>query len=683
MSVNNVFDDFDGDITDDMLSQINVDEAMADMSLSDSFVVHVIDEMRHEPMIHSELQETQENAAVPAEEMEIVVPNPVSRGKQRQTHKQEGEQECMICGKSVAKMFDHLKTHDLVPKIRLYLCDYYRTRHRGIAYQCEECLRRFAHRRHHAVNGDHTVTKVTNPGDLDTLYTQVRSICLSNRPTDVTAKQMVFDCVEEEVRTARISGAATDSVYKCWNRNVQEHIAKIFSVTKKFSNLERLPGVIEDIAISCNYKAGTVLNLLMYLGKFADYVTLCRKNIIFSSSSLVKMLEKIKKPWNSAQSREYIKTQDDMMMKVPTTAQLSDVLRQIQRVLQEHNDLSYKALCVLNFVLLQARLDLRPHPILSLSFEDYNETLKKGLKIKTSKHKTGKKYRVTIRIREDQIPHIDKMLEKFQEEYQQEPKLLFPNLSNEYENCMAKNIHETLPTLVNVPEGKCFHPTAVRKTIDTAAKKTKASNPDIYDSHLRQTGHSAKTADENYVADMDSRADELLDFYERLLEEGDSALPVEECNKEKENEEPSQISEPCTSSANLRPKTRGQNLESSQDTEAELEWSDSDDDYLPYVRVKEMQSRLPDQRRRTQGKQNLNITAAKRDRFITSLKTYRGKVPWSDIEKEMIKCFLYVERTQKKEEIRDILEKNKFKAPESSVLKIYDKIKMSIKWLYQ
>ena len=319
--------------------------------------------------------------------------------KKYRTHKQKNEKmRCLVCVSKVSKMRDHLNKHNLPPGVKEYLLDFYRTKHKKFIFECEQCMRRFVNNRKHRIDfKDHEIRKINKPADKRQLLHAVKTLCCEIGTTTKSGRRLIEDFVDHERTKMAITGMQEESFAKTINTTTQTHLAKLLYESQYTKYPEVLPRFCEKMTDRYNYKAATVVLFLNQVKKLIIFISNYRNMYKCPKDVWVDTISSVKKGFAAAQSKETLVMQEEKNLQVPTVQELGKVLKEVVKVLTEKKqELTYKEKLGLNFLLLQARLDIRPAPLLNLKPLDFKKVLRMGQKIGTTKHKTGKTSKVTI-----------------------------------------------------------------------------------------------------------------------------------------------------------------------------------------------------------------------------------------------------------------------------------------------
>ena len=186
---------------------------------------------------------------------------------------------------------------------------------------------------------------------------------------------------------------------------------------------------------------GTEQNKLVHVPVFLDYCHTYEKRQMkkeFCLSTMQKALRDARRKFAPNLARSSKESKKDKFSRVPSLHQVTKRQQQVIEVLER--DLEEKNLTTtlkaINFFLLQCRLNVKPGPILNVTWECFDSHLKAGHVYETSDHKTGKFFDVAVRIEADQITFLDEMRERMKSEYPTMPSLMFANTKSQHEtNC--------------------------------------------------------------------------------------------------------------------------------------------------------------------------------------------------------------------------------------------------------
>ena len=237
---------------------------------------------------------------------------------------------------------------------------------------------------------------------------------------------------------------------------------------------------------------------------FLDYCHTYEKRQMkkeFCLPSMQKALRDARRKFAPNLARCSKENKKDKFSRVPSLQQVTKRQQQVIEVLErdlEEKNLTTTTLKALNFFLLQCRLNVRPGPILNVTWECFDSHLKAGHVYETSDHKTGKFYDVAVRIEADQIAFLDELRERMKSEYPTMPSLMFANTKSQQETKMSYLISDTFTELFqDDPNLVRYNANSIRKFWEMYMAGLELSQ-NHKDAHLAQTAHSETTARKHY-----------------------------------------------------------------------------------------------------------------------------------------------------------------------------------------
>ena len=113
-----------------------------------------------------------------------------------------------------------------------------------------------------------------------------------------------------------------------------------------------------------NFKPQTMLNYLSIFWLFVDYCYLAQETKALGNEHerMKVAIKDARKAFNPAAVEDYRKTSQEMLARVPTNEQVRERYSRILQVLEKNlttNKLNYKTQQVLNFFILQGRINTR------------------------------------------------------------------------------------------------------------------------------------------------------------------------------------------------------------------------------------------------------------------------------------------------------------------------------------
>ena len=155
-----------------------------------------------------------------------------------------------------------------------------------------------------------------------------------------------------------------------------------------------------------------------YLAQFKTFLNYCdayekrKMNKHFCLTTMLKALRDTKRKYANSLAKYTKETKKERLKRVPSLQQVVQRTRQVCEVLAndlEEKKLSVSTLKALNFFLLQTRLNVRPGPILNITWKCFDSHLKLGRYFETNEHKTGKYFDVAISMEQDQIQFMEEL----------------------------------------------------------------------------------------------------------------------------------------------------------------------------------------------------------------------------------------------------------------------------------
>ena len=223
----------------------------------------------------------------------------------------------------------------------------------------------------------------------------------------------------------------------------------------------------------------------------------------FCLSTIQKALRDARRSFAPNLARCSKESQKDKFSRVTSLYQVTKRQQQVIEVLErdlEEKNLTTTTLKALNFFLLQCRLNVKPGPILNVTWECFDSHLKAGHVYETSDHKTGKFFDVAVRIEADQITFLDEMREKMKSAYPTMPSFMFANTKSQQETKMSYLIRDTFTELFqNDPNLVRYKANSIRNFWEMHMARLELSQ-NHKDAHLAQTAHSETTARKHYLS---------------------------------------------------------------------------------------------------------------------------------------------------------------------------------------
>ena len=304
-----------------------------------------------------------------------------------------------------------------------------------------------------------------------------------------------------------------------------------------------------------------------------------------------KVLDETRVPYQKGSRSEKRRVMKEKFLKVPTFKQTrvlyKKVVAELDKDLKTH-DLKYKALMVFNFFILSLRVNCRSGPLLDLTWEDVDEIKRVG-HIETSRHKTGHIYDVAITIQDDQLPWLNRMRKQYTDEFQVASEKVFPSSTNLREHSVARFMREVFLKFfgdeISTVLEKDFHSNSLRKMWDTYVHKNRDKIPlDLREMHLRQTGHSEYTSQNNYIV---PGLNPSLQLYQDVLKDNSSLFDNDsnETNTSNQAEKGSQPSFQLSGNSSLNEHTPKPSHSSSIKEHTPKPSQKSSNEYTPNKRI--------------------------------------------------------------------------------------------------
>ena len=143
---------------------------------------------------------------------------------------------------------------------------------------------------------------------------------------------------------------------------------------------------------------------------------------------------------------------------------------------------------------MQTRLNVRPGPILNITWKCVDSHLKLGRYLETNEHKTGRYFDVAISMEKDQIQFMEELRISMQEEFGQLPPFVFINDKHAPETKIATLINEAFVDMFgDDPNNERFNANSIRKIWEMHVKRIDLP-ANHKEAHLPQTAHSEMTA---------------------------------------------------------------------------------------------------------------------------------------------------------------------------------------------
>ena len=305
-------------------------------------------------------------------ELEVleVLPKPEGRKQTKKNVKTDDRVECLICHSIVNRMDRHIIRHaDVLDKKQLkFILDFYRTKNapkNKKIYDCKKCYRRFAslvtHTNSTKCDPEHIVV-VENPQSRSSLPTDIRASIKSQ--VLPSTKDLELGQRFVQYRTSLAKCSDPDKVWSQDRGGIIQLMAQMFKMTCGLRKPETLVSSCLEIKASRNLKPQTMLNYLSIFQLFVEFCFLMEEVKLPSGEAerMKSAIRDARKAFAPAAAENYRKTAEDMRAKVPSAEIVRQRYRQITTILRNNldtNELSYRKQQVLNFFLLQGRINTR------------------------------------------------------------------------------------------------------------------------------------------------------------------------------------------------------------------------------------------------------------------------------------------------------------------------------------
>ena len=416
-------------------------------------------------------------------------------------------EECILCFKTVNKMRDHLSnTHKLHNNLifKRFLSSYYSTRKTKKCFQCDICRKRMSFKHGHPKK--HELHIIKERDNIEHFPDEFREAVLQFREQLSTPNEaLVQKFVDHQEGLADDGDCVT---VQRFSSSLQKFLCLVKHETNDFKETTKLAPFVREYKKSRGLSKASTIIYLSALKKFFTFLELhCQPEFEYINRiPWIKVLEETRVPYQKGSRSERRKMMKEKFLKVPTLKENSILYEKVVAELEKDlktQDLKYKALLVFNFFILSLRVNCRSGPLLDLTWEDVGEIKRVG-HIETSRHKTGHIFDVSITIQDDQLHWLSRMRKQYTKEFQVASEKVFPSSTNLKEHSVARFMREVFlkffgDEIPNVLE-KDFHSNSLRKMWDTYIHKNRDKIPsDLREMHLRQTGHSEYTSQNNYI----------------------------------------------------------------------------------------------------------------------------------------------------------------------------------------
>ena len=293
--------------------------------------------------------------------------------------KTDSRVECLVCHSIVARLDRHITQHaDILDKRQQqFIKDFYRTKNvqnRKVIYDCRKCFRRFASLETHkyiAKCDCSDVVKVEKPESRSSLPKEIRAAIKSNvipSSRDIQIAER-FVAYKTDIRQA----SHPDKKWSQDRGGTVQIMAQMYNITCGLKKPEQLVRGCIELKERRNLKPQTLLNYLATFLLFVDFCYLMGevdkdKNDLGRMHSAIRDARKAFQP---GATEEYRKTANEMGERVPSPALVRERYAQVLEMLQtnlQDNSLSYRDQQVMNFFILQARINTRLDDFLTLCF---------------------------------------------------------------------------------------------------------------------------------------------------------------------------------------------------------------------------------------------------------------------------------------------------------------------------
>ena len=243
----------------------------------------------------------------------------------------------------------------------------------------------------------------------------------------------------------------------------------------------------------------TILTYLACLKRFVDYLVI-RDNI--DAARIQAAMNEVKGIYPTSAASDRRRKADERSKLVPThnlvVTRHEQVLKLLQENVEQERSISLKEEKVLNYFLLQARLNCRKQPIMNMTWEKLKEIQRSG-SVLTSRHKTGQYYDVALRVEPDQIPLLYHLKETYRRKFQAVSSRIFSSQKGTADRRMAREISEVFAAkfgdrAIDIR----FNSNSMRKYREgrmQEPRQNKELAAEVMTEHLQQTGHTQQTAE--------------------------------------------------------------------------------------------------------------------------------------------------------------------------------------------
>ena len=197
----------------------------------------------------------------------------------------------------------------------------------------------------------------------------------------------------------------------------------VYGETDHFRDPRLLLDVAHEIQLRQKLAPQKMITFLSCLKKFIN--NLMMRDGINGSGILAAGIAKAS--FSSAAASESRQKATARFMRVPSHEMVVKRDGQVIEILQQNLEdefLLLKEEKVLNFFLIQCRLNFMSQPILLLAWTALGEINQKGI-ILTNRNKTGQYYNALLRVQDDHFKFLDYLKQKYEQELEHIPDLIF------------------------------------------------------------------------------------------------------------------------------------------------------------------------------------------------------------------------------------------------------------------
>ena len=431
---------------------------------------------------------------------------PTAKGKRP---RQTGQIECLLCGRKVINMRQHLsKNHTITVQHRKFLLSYYATKIcSSSVFQCNTCLTRFTGKKKHK--------KKCKQHDI----VQVDRNSVNNFPVKLKLEASMY--LNQAANHPDLIQHYDDNRFEAGDpaltRFQKTFLNEVLLGTAFFRKPLDLKKCLKEIQKKRNYTFQTVRKLLFELSRFIDFCDSYKQKELRFNSNLMKGEVKtlLKKTAKEAAKEINIRAQK-RFSQVPSLYEVSHVRQLVKEALgqSEYDTFAYLEYLAFLIFIIHSESNCRIGALLNLSIEEY-ETMQEKKVLTTFDHKTGAKFPNFIRVSAENRVLVDKLHLYFgQENSGKVPALAFPSPTNKKFTCQAKYLKEALKKYFRIDD-KNYNPDNIRKAWDSFFVKSnfvEGHNAMLYQMN---TGHSKTTRDKFYV--KPATDDEIVNFLDIQL----------------------------------------------------------------------------------------------------------------------------------------------------------------------